>query len=123
MASNYMNGDRRRVPRRRLLKGAIAAFSDRYCTIPCTVRNLSHVGALLTSKSASSIPDRFELIIELDGIEVQCEIVWRKEFELGVRFLDYPRQVEPRRYQIIESVEDLRCSSTEHALTVARAKK
>lgn len=123
MSTDPTKCDRRRVPRRRLLKGAIVAFSDRYCTIPCTVRNISHLGALLQSKSASSIPDQFELIIELDGTEVQCEIVWRKKFEFGVKFLEFPRQGEPRRHQVIESVNDLRSSTTEHADSVARAMK
>lgn len=93
--------ERRRLLRQRVLKGALVAYSDRYCTLPCTVRDISAEGARLRSPNAAAVPDRFELIIELDGLEANCEVVWRKDEDIGVRFLGAPRKVKPRRDQVI----------------------
>jgi hypothetical protein len=48
-----------------------------------------------------SAPDTFELIIDIDGFEARCEVVWRKTSEVGVRFLGAPRMVAPKRTQVI----------------------
>lgn len=109
--------DRRRAPRRRVLKGAVAAFNDRHCTIPCTVRDLSATGARLKCDGSVNIPDTFELIVELDGTEADCEVVWRKANEVGVRFRGAPRRLTPRRQQIIE------LSVPDRSLTLRRRSK
>jgi len=99
-----LSADKRHSARRRVLKSAIAAYNDRHCTIPCVVRDISATGARLRSDSSISVPDTFELIVELDGLEMQCEVVWRKLDELGVRFIGAPRRGEPRRYQVVDAV-------------------
>lgn len=95
--------ERRCAPRRRMLKSAIAAFNNRFCTVSCTVRDLSDTGARLRSEGSVNIPDTFELIIELDGFEADCEVVWRRGSDLGVRFLGAPRKVAPKRDQVISA--------------------
>ena len=67
--------EKRRGPRRRVLKGAIVAYNDRHSTMPCFVRDISDTGARLRMDCSMSPPDTFLLIIELDGIEVDCEVV------------------------------------------------
>ena len=74
--------DGRMAPRRRVLKAGIAASNDRHLTIACAVRDLSATGARLRVEGSLSIPDTFELIIEVDGIEANCEVVWRKGNEV-----------------------------------------
>ncbi|MEM9028003.1 MAG: PilZ domain-containing protein [Pseudomonadota bacterium] len=96
--------ERRQAPRQRVLKGAVAAYADRHMSIDCMVRDISATGARLKSAHAQMIPDTFDLIIELDGLEAECEVVWRKDGELGVRFLGAPRQMSPRRKQVISPV-------------------
>ena len=39
--------DERLSARRRILKGALIAYDDRRCTLPCTVRDISETGARL----------------------------------------------------------------------------
>lgn len=95
------NDEQRRAPRRRTLKAGIAAYADRRCTVGCTVRDISATGARLKSEGSVNIPDTFVLIIELDGLEAACEVVWRRGTELGVRFVGAPRKVEPSRQQVI----------------------
>jgi hypothetical protein len=88
-------------PRRRVLKAAVAASNDRHLTVACTVRDLSATGARLRVESSLSIPNTFELIIEIDGLEATCDVVWRKANEVGVRFLFAPRMAAARRLQIV----------------------
>lgn len=90
----------RTAPRRRQLKAAIIAFQNRHATLPCRVREISEAGARL-EVGTPHVPDTFELIVELDGIEADCEVVWRRGSLTGVRFLGPPRKGEPRRAQVI----------------------
>lgn len=93
--------DRRKAGRRRVLKGALAAYSSRHCSIPCTVRDISATGARIRSEGTLNIPDTFELIVEIDGTEADCEVVWRKGNEIGVRFVGAPRRVTAKRSQAV----------------------
>jgi hypothetical protein len=96
--------EKRRGPRRRVLKGAIVAYNDRRSTMPCFVRDISDTGARLRMDCSMSPPDTFLLIIELDGIEVDCEVVWRKQPDLAVAFVSPPRKVSPKRAQIVAAL-------------------
>ena len=93
--------DARIAPRRRVLKAGVAASNDRHITVACTVRDVSATGARLRTDSSLSIPDTFELIIEVDGLEANCEVIWRKGSEVGARFLGAPRIVAAKRTQVI----------------------
>jgi hypothetical protein len=95
--------DNRRAPRRRVLKSAIVAFNQRHSTLSCAVRDLSDAGALLRLSEAAHVPQKFELIVELDGLEADCEVVWRRGRDLGVRFSAPPRKTEPKRTQTVAS--------------------
>lgn len=95
---------RRRAPRRRMLKSALASFCNRYCSIPCTVRDLSETGARLRCEGSVNVPDRFALIVELDGIEADCQVAWRRGTEIGVTFIGAVRKTEPRRQQVVDAV-------------------
>lgn len=96
--------DKRAEQRRRVLKAGIIAFNDRFTTLPCAVRDLSANGARLRVKGSVTVPNGFELIVELDGLEADCEVVWRKETEIGVRFLSPPRMKTPRRSQVVNAL-------------------
>ena len=90
-----------RADRRRLLKGGVIAFNQRHSTLPCTVRNLSETGCLLASENAIAIPDTFELLIDLDGIAVDCEVIRRAATTVGVRFTSPIVRSAPRRVQVV----------------------
>ena len=93
--------ERRDTKRNRMLKGGYIAFSARHATMPCVLRDLSDTGARLQVAQSSAVPDTFELIVELDGLEVPCQVVWRKMTEVGVEFLDAPQHVNPKRAQVV----------------------
>lgn len=84
--SNTKTETDQRTPRRRMLKKAIASYSDGAIWMEVIVRDLSKTGARLKLKENDILPDHFNLFIELDGIRVDCEAVWRHGLEIGVRF-------------------------------------
>jgi PilZ domain-containing protein len=97
-------GEARVAPRRRVLKAGIAASNERRLTVACTVRDVSTTGARLRVDGSVGIPDTFELIIEVDGLEADCQVVWRRGNEVGVRFVAAPRMVAARRQQVINAL-------------------
>lgn len=97
--------EQRRDHRRRVLKGATVAYNNRHCTISCMIRDISTGGARLSATSSVDIPDTFELIVELDGLEAECEVVWRYGKDIGVRFLSPLRQSARKRDQVIAAAQ------------------
>lgn len=89
------------APRRRTLKAGKIAYNDRHVTIGCTVRDVSATGARLRVEGSVSAPDTFELLIDLDGLEANCQVVWRNGPDVGVRFLAAPRMAASKRAQVI----------------------
>ena len=77
--------EHRTAPRRRILKSAKITFGGGI--IDCTVRNFSATGAALDVISPVGIPDHFRLLIEADGADFPCYVVWRKPSRIGVRFV------------------------------------
>lgn len=96
-----VDNEARVAPRRKVLKAGTAAFNNRHLTASVTVRDMSATGARLRVDSVAAIPDTFELIVTADGLEANCEVVWRKTSEIGVKFLGAPRIVATKRAQII----------------------
>ena len=92
----------RAFQRRRIIKGGTIAYSDRRLTIPCVVRDIAEAGAKLKVNRIEEVPDTFDLIIDLDGFESSCIVVWRKDREIGVRFVTEPVHRTPGRLQVVE---------------------
>ena len=80
-----MSDDNRDALRHRTLKGGRIVVNDGFSTFDCTVRNLSETGAKLEVTSSLPIPQRFELAMH-DGRRFACEVAWRTETEVGVKF-------------------------------------
>jgi hypothetical protein len=102
MALPSRRNDARTTSRKRTLKAGIIAFNDRHSTLACSVRNISAVGARLLLEGSVSPPDTFLLSVALDGLEADCQVVWRKAGEIGVRFMSKPRDVTAGRTQVVE---------------------
>lgn len=60
----------------------------------CSVRDLSAVGALVdlwqdkkvTTMREAPIPRQVVLYIVPDQLEIDCDVTWRKDYSLGLRF-------------------------------------
>lgn len=72
------------APRLRVLKAGQISFGG--AAIDCRVRNLSRTGAALEVASQVGVPDRFTLIITGDSLMLNCHVVWRKQFRVGIAF-------------------------------------
>lgn len=84
-----------------MLKSGKIAYSDRHVTINCMVRDISATGARLRIEGSVTAPDTFELLIPLDGLEANCQVVWRREADIGVKFLGAARTVGVKRAQVL----------------------
>ena len=106
----------RLAQRQRVLKSCVIAYSGRHVTQVAAVRDISEHGARLRVETQSTVPDTFELILDLDGIEADCEVVWRRPKEIGVRFTA-TRVVAPKRTQVVHATRPA------DAISIRRAKR
>jgi len=72
--------------RRRTLKGGKIIFNDQQSVLDCTIRNLSKTGCRIIVANQIDIPSDFELHLPGSGEKYQCQIIWRKQLEAGVKF-------------------------------------
>lgn len=81
-----MNEDRRSYPRRSLMRPALIKLAQGR-EVSCILLNISKVGAMLSLEDDFDLPPTF--ILDLSGnilVERQCELIWQKEREAGVKF-------------------------------------
>jgi len=93
-----------RAPRKRVFKGAKAAFDNDRRSMSCTIRDLSDGGARLQFEGDWFIPQQFTLHVELDGYKLECERVWHKGGDCGVRFVSDRIASGQPRHQVIVPV-------------------
>ena len=89
--------------RRRTLKRAIASYYNHSISIEVIVKDISQSGVKLKVKENDLLPDRFSLYIELDGMRVDCNVVWRRNLEIGAKFISEVRNINPLRSQVVNS--------------------
>ncbi|HEX4410138.1 MAG TPA: PilZ domain-containing protein [Xanthobacteraceae bacterium] len=53
----------------------------------CLIRNTSKTGACLEIGHPGAIPDEFRLVIKPDNVFRTCQVIWREEHRIGVRFV------------------------------------
>jgi hypothetical protein len=78
--------EKRKVSRRRTLLSGTVVFNQHGSVITCVIKNLSDIGACIEVPSPTGIPDTFELSIEPGGRKEACQVAWRSEKRVGVRF-------------------------------------
>jgi hypothetical protein len=85
-AEGVLMDEHRAEQRRRVLKAGTISFGGGGA-ISCTIRNLSETGAALEVESPVGIPDQLTLLVEAEHSSRHCQVVWRKEKRIGVRFV------------------------------------
>ena len=101
MSTNSTSANERNNDRRRVLKSGVIAYSGRHVTLRCAIRDLSESGARVLVEGSVAAPDTFELLCDTDGMEVPCQVVWRRGMEVGVRFMEPPRFIDRKRLQVV----------------------
>ena len=80
--------ERRAYPRRPVLRGGKLILNHGRNLLDVQVRDISEGGCRIRTGNPALLPDRFTIrIVGLSG-ERPCEVRWRSEQELGVRFLN-----------------------------------
>lgn len=82
------SADTRRSQRVRTFLQARVSYSEGAISTACTVNQLSDVGARLNITSAFSLPETFEVAIPQRGIARRARLVWRKDDQAGIDFID-----------------------------------
>jgi len=78
--------ERRALDRRKILGGGVISFAGGNCSMECIVLDQSEGGARIRPSDIVNCPDEF-LLATKDGGRVACEIVWRRNDLIGVRFV------------------------------------
>lgn len=71
----------------RVLKAGVIHFNNRMSTVDCTVRSLAENGAGLDLSSSFGLPEKFNLMIRSDGLDMRCRIVSQTERHVEVEFV------------------------------------
>ena len=93
--------ERRREPRRRILKGGRLIYYADHAGIPCILRNISDGGARVDLEQNQPTPTHFELLVSMDGTQVRCDVAWNDGVALGVAFTAEWTQLKKPRIQSI----------------------
>jgi len=72
--------------RRRVLKAGLITFNSGRCTIDCTVRSLSDLGAGVDVVTTADVPERFRLHIPADDLYRGCLVTARTDRHVEVEF-------------------------------------
>jgi hypothetical protein len=83
-----MSSDKRRFPRKKIDAVGFLYSADGWPLGECKIKDISTGGARLTHALPGELPAEFLLAFSRDGrVRRRCEIRWRKDKEVGVRFL------------------------------------
>lgn len=86
--------EKRWAQRKSGMTAGLVVFHPGKPPVDCVIRDMSATGARLEIapnwsdgiNSAADVPDAITLLVRQDRIEVDCDVVWRKTQQFGVRF-------------------------------------
>ena len=79
-------GERRGWARRTLLRNAKIVYNNGNAMMDCVIVNMAEAGAKLRPADMPLCPDHFALQLH-GGHYLDCEVIWRRQNVLGVRFV------------------------------------
>jgi hypothetical protein len=78
--------EQRREHRQRVIKGGTIIVGLNQSEIGCVLRNQHSGGAELKVGPEAHIPASFLLYVPTDGLAYRCDVRWRRNDRVGVRF-------------------------------------
>jgi hypothetical protein len=81
-----MGRDHRKNPRRRLRYKAWIRLAQGVAPVVCNLSDMSEGGARVALSDPNAVPERFELILVEGAGGRPCQLVWRSDTEIGLRF-------------------------------------
>ncbi len=85
--------EKRKSPRRRVLKEGKIVFADALCLMDCTIRDMSDGGAKLIVSNTLAIPHSFQLYEKSSGKLYPAIVAWRQCNAIGVKFIGLPTSI------------------------------
>jgi hypothetical protein len=83
-----MSKERRRAPRRKVNAAVFLYSGDGQPLGACRMKDISSGGARLAHAITAELPEHLVLSFSRDGtVRRRCQVAWRTENQLGVRFL------------------------------------
>ena len=83
-----MSNERRRAQRQDMRWEGLIVGSEGSIVARCMMVNVSASGARLILPAGTEVPDFFVLVLSKKGeVRRQCEVTWRREKSVGVRFV------------------------------------
>jgi hypothetical protein len=112
--------ERRKQPRSRTYFGGQVVYDQRYCATDCLIRNLSQDGARLVFAGPAIIPMEFDLVIRQRGHSRRVQLVWRKEADVGVKFLHRHAETSIEASIAIEAAQKISALKAQNSTLVRR---
>jgi hypothetical protein len=78
--------ERRSIARTKIDKGALIFFNEKAGVYPCTVRDVTNVGAGIRGQNYQLMPIEFALSFDNFRTIRECRLIWRHGDFLGVAF-------------------------------------
>jgi hypothetical protein len=78
--------ERRSIGRTKIVKGALLFFSEKIGVHPCTVRDVTNVGAGVRAHDLKVVPLDFALSFDSFRTIRMCRLIWRQSDFFGVAF-------------------------------------
>ena len=96
--------DRRKSPRRRVLKDGKLIFGQGRSVVDCTIDNMSDGGAHVRLSGSHGLPPEFYLAEASRGIVHKAEVAWRTTAGIGLKLLGTlddaaAREALPRKFR------------------------
>ena len=79
--------ERRAFLRSKTLRAAQIIYNNKMSVTSCRIYDIASAGCQITVESTFSIPKFFTLHIKNGDTKHECEVVWRRPGEMGVRFI------------------------------------
>lgn len=92
-----MGAEHRKFTRRRVEQSVLMAADNGVIIAQCTMLDVSAGGARLKLAGDVTVPEQFTLFLsKIDArLKRRCVIAWRKEKQIGVRFVDADSAAAP----------------------------
>jgi hypothetical protein len=107
-----MHDERRWAQRRTGIMPGFILTDRLQAAVMCVVRDMSATGAqveLIIDRfsiisTAEGLPNTFRLVLRTDDADVECQVAWREERRLGVRFIGAMRHL-PKKQKLKKPVK------------------
>ena len=111
--ANFVSDPRRKAPRRSVFIAGEVSFGDKSKRLACKIVDMSATGARLRLETLQNCPrnkskqrrDRIGLYFDHQSTNVECNVVWINEAEMGVQFCSMLHRCDQRPRSIYGSID------------------